>query len=184
MRGTCDGKYTERNRKVMNTKTTVIAAIFLLFAGCGIFNPYKSDFQCPGGVKGKCVSVTDAMEESKNGAPQGINGNNGNDKPSKYTRKNDKAANLTNSDPRDIYQQEMAKKLTKYIRQPDTPFLAPPTVMRVLILPYKASPKDLYSERYVYFIVDEPQWVVGASKYGEESNDMILEKPGVPTKQK
>jgi hypothetical protein len=56
--------------------------------------------------------------------------------------------------------------------------------MRVLILPYKASPKDLYSERYVYFIVDEPQWVVGASKYGEESNDMILEKPGVPTKQK
>jgi hypothetical protein len=48
--------------------------------------------------------------------------------------------------------------------------------MRTLILPYKASSKDLYSERYIYIVVDEPQWVMSAPTYGAESKDMILEK--------
>ena len=70
----------------------------------------------------------------------------------------------------------MAKKLTAYIRQPNTPLISPPTVMRALILPYRASSRDLYSERYIYIVVDEPQWVMSAPTYGTESRDMILEK--------
>ena len=76
----------------------------------------------------------------------------------------------------------MAKKLTSYIKQPNTPFISPPTVMRTLILPYKASSKDLYSERYIYIVVDEPQWVMSAPTYAAESRDMILEKTEIPVK--
>jgi hypothetical protein len=109
-----------------------------------------------------------------------------NNKSSSYSTKKPDTSNSASDpkqiNPRDIYQQEMAKKLTSYIRQPNTPFISPPTVMRTLILPYKASSKDLYSERYIYIVVDEPQWVMSAPTYGTESKDMILEKTEIPIK--
>ena len=153
----------------------------MLFAGCGgIFNPYKSEFDCPMRDKGECVSVPEAYNESMSRMPRDANS-----KSSRYSTKkpdtSNSAADPEQINPRDIYQQEMAKKLTSYIRQPNTPFISPPTVMRTLILPYKASSKDLYSERYIYIVVDEPQWVMSAPTYGAESRDMILEKTEIPS---
>jgi conjugal transfer pilus assembly protein TraV len=160
----------------MYIRMTVIVALCMLFAGCGgIFNPYKSEFDCPMRDKGECVSVPEAYNVSMNSMPRDANS-----KSSSYSQKkpdtSNSAADPEHINPRDIYQQEMAKKLTSYIRQPNTPFISPPTVMRTLILPYKASSKDLYSERYIYIVVDEPQWVMSAPTYGAESKDMILEK--------
>ena len=37
---------------------------FALLSGCAVFNPYASDFTCPGSAKGKCVSVNAAYKES------------------------------------------------------------------------------------------------------------------------
>lgn len=160
----------------MNTRILMMptaAALVLMVAGCGgIFNPYKSDFQCPMGDKGKCVSVTEAMKETVKptqivkSAPQAT------DKETKQLR--DEASYP--ADSRDIYQQEVAKKLTEFIRQPNTPLVAPPQVMRVLVLPYNASPKELYSERYIYYLLDEPRFVLSVPKYGTTTGDMILEK--------
>jgi conjugal transfer pilus assembly protein TraV len=160
----------------MHIRMTVIMALCMLFAGCGgIFNPYKSEFDCPMRDKGECVSVPEAYNESVSRMPRDANSKsprNSQKKPDASTS----AADPEQINPRDIYQREMAKKLTSYIRQPNTPFISPPTVMRTLILPYKASSKDLYSERYIYIVVDEPQWVMSAPTYGAESKDMILEK--------
>ena len=160
----------------MYIRMTVIMVLCILFAGCGgIFNPYKSEFDCPMRDKGECVSVPEAYNESMSRMPRDAN-----IKSSGYSKKksdtSNSAADPEQINPRDIYQQEMAKKLASYIRQPNTPFISPPTVMRTLILPYKASSKDLYSERYIYIVVDEPQWVMSAPTYGAESRDMILEK--------
>jgi conjugal transfer pilus assembly protein TraV len=166
----------------MYIRMTVIMALCMFFAGCGgIFNPYKSEFDCPMRDKGECVSVPEAYSEAVSRMPRDAN-----NKSSRYsTRKPDASSSTADPEqinPRDIYQQEMAKKLTSYIRQPNTPFISPPTVMRTLILPYKASSKDLYSERYIYIVVDEPQWVMSAPTYGAESKDMILEKTEIPVK--
>ncbi|MEN6317924.1 MAG: type IV conjugative transfer system lipoprotein TraV [Syntrophaceae bacterium] len=157
----------------MYRRMTAIMTLCKLFTACGgIFNPYKSEFDCPMRDKGQCVSVPEAYDESiirtsqeatRHAQKKSDTSKTGDDREQQF-------------DPKDIYQQEMAKKLTAYIRQPSTPFLAPPTVMRALILPYKASAKDLYSERHIYIIVDEPQWVMSAPAYGGDSRDMILEK--------
>ena len=49
------------------------------------------------------------------------------------------------------------------IEQPVTPMLKPPRSVRTLILPYadRQRPDRLYMPRYVYSLVERPQWVVG-----------------------
>ena len=169
----------------MIARLIVTTAMCLLFAGCGgVFNPYRSEFDCPMGDKGKCISVPNAHKEalganSNNDDHNGKGNGNGNEKSKKSNGSNGVIDEMS---PRDVYQQEMAKKLVGYIKQPNTPFITPPTVMRALILPYRASAKELYSERFIYFIADDPQWVVSAPTYSAESTDMILEKPNIQTK--
>ena len=58
------------------------------------------------------------------------------------------------------YQKALYKELTGLIDSPETPVIAPSKVMRVMILPYKNG-NTLYMNRYVYFIADEPAWVLG-----------------------
>ena len=38
--------------------------------------------------------------------------------------------------------------------------VAPPKVLRVLLLPYEGSDNVLYMYRYVYSFVDEPRWIL------------------------
>ena len=53
----------------------------------------------------------------------------------------------------------MYKKLAGLLDEPKTPLIAPPKVMRVLLLPYK-NDRDLYMYRYAYFVVDDFRWVL------------------------
>ena len=57
------------------------------------------------------------------------------------------------------YQEGVYKKLTGLLDEPKTPLIAPPKVMRVLLLPYK-NDRDLYMYRYAYFVVDDFRWVL------------------------
>ena len=57
------------------------------------------------------------------------------------------------------YQEGVYKKLAGLLDEPKTPLIAPPKVMRVLLLPYK-NDKDLYMYRYAYFVVDDFRWVL------------------------
>lgn len=139
--------------------------------GCGIFNPYEDTFSCPGREEGKCVSVEDAYNESLQDA----------DKPDdvqvKLTRrgrivegkavdKSQKDGNGTGKPDASFnteltYQKQLFKKLGGLLGKPITPLMVPPTVMRVLFLPYKDENNRLYMSRYVYCIVDGAQWVMG-----------------------
>jgi conjugal transfer pilus assembly protein TraV len=57
------------------------------------------------------------------------------------------------------YQEGVYKKLAGLLEEPKTPLIAPPKVMRVLLLPYK-NDRDLYMYRYAYFVVDDFRWVL------------------------
>ena len=107
-------------------------------------NPYKSNFNCSYKESGKCISMTGAYDESRQDKSQATD-------PAKG------AVLPTNGEK--AYQEGVYKKLAGLLDEPKTPLIAPPKVMRVLLLPYK-NDRDLYMYRYAYFVVDDFRWVL------------------------
>ncbi len=146
----------------------IISSLIMLVAlsGCSsILNPYSSDFTCPKTENGKCVDMETAHEESlaKTGRKNSETGNTscrgkdcGNREKSETSEKSG-----TGAGPDITYQDELYKKLAGLLAQPATPVVAPPSVMRVLMFPYKGDENELYMMRYVYIIIDGPKWVMG-----------------------
>jgi len=143
--------------------------------GCSaILNPYASDFSCAKMDNGKCVDLDTAYNESLD--KTGKKNRNAIKKPCDGATCED-SNKITDTDGKDhqptpdiLYQQELQKKLAGLLRLPTTPILAPPMVMRVLILPYKGEDDTLYMQRYVYFIVDGPKFVMGDYLYKERDD--------------
>ena len=128
---------------------SVLAVLSIaLLAACSTvgntINPYKSNFNCPYKESGKCISMTGAYDESRQDKSQRMD-------PAKA------AVLPTNGEK--AYQEGVYKKLAGLLDEPKTPLIAPPKVMRVLLLPYK-NDRDLYMYRYAYFVVDDFRWVL------------------------
>ncbi len=142
----------------------IIISLSAVGSGCSsILNPYSSDFSCPKTENGKCVDMETAHEESlaKTGKKNSETG-----KPSCKGKDCDrdksvrvKGVEIAASDI--TYQEELHKKLSDLLAEPQTPVIAPPSVMRVLMLPYKGDENELYMLRYVYIMIDGPKWVMG-----------------------
>jgi conjugal transfer pilus assembly protein TraV len=124
------------------------ALLLALLASCNTvgntINPYKSNFNCPYKESGRCISMTGAYDESRQGKSQPTD-------PAKE--------GLTPTSGEKAYQEGVYKKLAGLLEEPKTPLIAPPKVMRVLLLPYK-NDRDLYMYRYAYFVVDDFRWVL------------------------
>jgi conjugal transfer pilus assembly protein TraV len=142
----------------------VLFSIFLAAAttmsGCSVLNPYKSEFTCPQKENGKCVSVDAAYDESLS--------------KGKDLRKNSESVATTNNPEREksggtslgpkgelLYREEVNRKLAGLLREPVTPLVAPSQVVRVLLLPYRGDGGELFMSRFVYFIAEEPRWIMG-----------------------
>lgn len=134
-----------------------VGLLMVFLSGCAIFNPYNDNFTCPKTFNGKCVSPTSAYQESLEGGGKEEEG------PLKSGK--EKGVSLTEAS----YQSALYEKLTGLLREPTTPMIAPPQVMRVLILPYKGEGARLYMPRYVYILVEEPKWVLGNQWLDEET---------------
>jgi len=61
------------------------------------------------------------------------------------------------------YRSALFDKFSDLLKEPKTPIVAPPKVMRVLFLPYTGQENEFYMLRYVYFFVDKPRWILGDS---------------------
>ena len=61
------------------------------------------------------------------------------------------------------YRMSVYRELQGLVEAPVTPMLRPGRTIRTLILPYadRERPDRLYMPRYVYAIIERPQWVVG-----------------------
>ncbi|MFB3925187.1 MAG: TraV family lipoprotein [Syntrophales bacterium] len=119
--------------------------------GCGsigkAMNPYGDEFACPSYDRGQCVQVESAYRQSMD------------KKKESSLSRNGSSADTGNSET--MYQREVNRKLAGLLKKPNTPLLAPPRVMRVLMLPYKGDLNELYMMRYVFIMADEPRWVIG-----------------------
>jgi conjugal transfer pilus assembly protein TraV len=132
-----------------------ILVLGLLLCGCStVLNPYQSSFNCPETENGKCVSVQSAYRESLN--PLLKNGETG-DCPDCGKE----AADDAGATPREKeYRAALLSRLTGLLREPETPLVAPPQVLRVLLMPYKGGGGELFMPRYAYFFVDRPSWIL------------------------
>jgi conjugal transfer pilus assembly protein TraV len=128
--------------------------VVLLLCGCSaVLNPYQSSFNCPETEKGKCVSVQTAYRESLNPLVKREGegcADCGKEKP----------AEMDASPEEKGYRAALLSRLTGLLREPETPMVAPPQVMRVLLLPYKGDGGELFMPRYAYFFVDRPSWIL------------------------
>lgn len=137
------------------TKTSLIKALAvvgftLLSTGC---LPYASDFKCPQMEDGKCVSVTEAYIDSKDGKtsesnPTGTSGN----------------------DPRNAYRDALFGRFAGLLKDPETPMITPPKTMRVLMLPYRGKENELFMPRYAYVLIGQPSWILAEETHTPEEN--------------
>ena len=143
------------------TLITVFLGATISMSGCSALNPYQSEFTCPQKENGKCVSVDAAYDESlkkgKNGAnPAAVS------VPAPAPPAGEKEAVEASLPKGDLlYREEVNRKLTGLLREPVTPLVAPSQVVRVLLLPYRGESGELFMSRYVYFIAEEPRWIMG-----------------------
>ena len=165
-------------------KKCLIIITMLCLWGCGaILNPYKDNFSCPDQDKGKCIKVegaykeslqkkkTNTLNEKENKAAcekcrkEAINNNVSEDTycTACSTSETNKSGNnhRTAESSETMYQRAVNKKLATMLKAPNTPLIAPPQVMRVLVLPYKGDMNELYMMRYIYLLIDDSKWVVG-----------------------
>lgn len=132
----------------MRRIATILLLVITAAVGC---MPYSSDFACPKSEDGTCASLPNAYENSLIG----------------YTPKMDKNKEkiTKDKDPGDtsylMYRDALHTKLSGLLKEPVTPVLNPPTVMRVLLLPYVGDENELYTLRYAYLVVNDFKWVVG-----------------------
>lgn len=136
------------------TRYSMPVLVALLLCGCStVLNPYQSSFNCPDTENGKCVSVQTAYRESLNPLVKSE------EEGCAECGKERPAETVASPEERG-YRAALLSRLTGLLREPETPMVAPPQVLRVLLMPYKGDGGELFMPRYAYFFVDRPSWIL------------------------
>lgn len=152
----------------MKLVRAILIAASLASSGCAIINPYESDFSCPDTFHGKCISVQGAYEEALSGKDDAyvrdINTCIGGNCPDQGVSDGPPVKSGTVEDRNyNAYRSSLYNRYDQLLREPQTPVVAPPKVMRILLLPYKGESGEFYMYRYAYFFTEEPKWILGDS---------------------
>ncbi len=165
----------------------IAAAGFL--CGCSMINPYQSEFSCPDTFKGKCASLREVYLEDASGRETAdkatpkhdctATSSDGEEHPVTTCGSGSPSSAGTglaavppssateSGSPEETsfnrYRTSLYDRFSSLLKEPRTPVVAPPKVMRVLLLPYTGQENEFYMLRYVYFFVDKPRWVLGDS---------------------
>jgi len=154
----------------MKTRYSWLVVVFFLCGCSAVLNPYASEFNCPETEKGKCVAVKTAYDESLNPLVRHEPGAGESEcRDCKGEKPIEKPPASGTGSPEAEYREALYKRMTGLLKEPETPMVAPPQVMRVLLLPYRGEGGELFMARYAYFFVERPQWILG---------DYLVEKGG------
>jgi len=133
-----------------------------------VMSPYPEKFSCKNSDHGQCIHPERAYEDAVASAVSRSDPRVTND--SKMLKGSAAAAPATAGRARSKaatpylgYRDSVYRELQGLVEAPVTPMLRPGRTIRTLILPYadRERPDRLYMPRYVYSILDKPQWVVG-----------------------
>lgn len=148
-----------------------ILSVFML-SGCSMF-PYEESSSCTMDKEyGKCIDIEGAYQEAVTGvesnAPKLVKLSEV-DNNAKNKSKDFKGIKVKK--PYGSYQDRRYKTLKSLIEQPIAPMLSPPKTVRTLIIAYSPSSQKnrLYMPRYVFSIIENPQFVLGSYLNEKES---------------
>ena len=165
-------------------KQLTLVLLGLTLSGCTtIMNPFNDDFSCPETYNGKCVSITEAYDESLSGQTQqpanetkqrphihGIDCDYEEDCDEPVAPKKEAPEDTQTREPQtaeEEYRQALYGKIANLLKEPATPMVATPKVMRVLMLPYEGDDNALYMYRYVYIFAEPPRWILDEIQPGQ-----------------
>lgn len=129
-------------------------------------SPYPEKFSCKNSDHGQCIHPEKAYVDAVAGRasksdPRVTNGSKvGGSAGHSDTQRTGRSPA---ADGYVGYRSSVYRELQGLVEAPVTPMLRPGRTVRTLILPYadRDRPDRLYMPRYVYSILDKPQWVVG-----------------------
>jgi conjugal transfer pilus assembly protein TraV len=147
-------------------------------AGCAavgsVMSPYPEKFGCKNSDHGVCIHPETAYEDAVAGRTSRSDPAVTNDKRLLRSKGHEHSSATPVPSARagraalapDAYagyRDSLYRELQDLIEQPVTPMLKAPRTVRTLILPYadRQRPERLYMPRYVFSILDRPEWVVG-----------------------
>jgi conjugal transfer pilus assembly protein TraV len=149
------------------------AALLLLLGilpGCttlgSAMSPYPEKFSCKNSDHGQCIHPEKAYADAVAGRASKSDPrvtNSGKVAASSGTTDKRRTGSNIAADSYGGYRSSVYRELQGLVEAPVTPMLRPGRTVRTLILPYadRERPDRLYMPRYVYSILDKPQWVVG-----------------------
>lgn len=166
-------------RKSITSAAWMIPALAAL-SGCAsigsLMSPYSEKFSCKNSDHGQCIHPEKAYADAVADRPSRSDPAVTHDKallkaqgatappsaPSPPGRMG-KAKAAAAPSAYAGYRDGVYRELQGLIDAPVTPMLRPSRAVRTLILPYadRARPDRLYMPRYVYSLLDKPQWVIG-----------------------
>lgn len=149
----------------------ILFLFLVVLCGCGTvgkaLNPYDDAFTCPKTDPGRCVSVRTAYDEAlKQGNDGGIKDQQSSDGDRELKKL---IIDTKEKSSLNAYENIMFDRMANLLREPVTPIVAPPSVMRVLFLAYKGDNNELLMPRFIYFFADDPKWVMGDYIIGKET---------------
>ena len=139
----------------------------LLLSGCAtmgsLMSPYSEKFSCKNDDHGQCIHPDKAYADAVAGVASKSDPAVTRDKKLLKDGKPARGSGKAASGAFEGYRDSVYREMQGLIEQPVTPMLKPPRTVRTLILPYadRQRPDRLYMPRYVYSLVERPQWVVG-----------------------
>lgn len=153
-----------------------IAALSLL-NGCAsigsMMSPYSEKFSCRNRDHGQCIHPDRAYADAVAGIPSHSDPAVTHDKAMLRDRAGTGDATAPAAPqaktqgkkpaPYLSYRDSLYREMQGLIEAPETPMLRAGRTVRTLIMPYsdRERPDRLYMPRYVYSILERPQWVVG-----------------------
>jgi conjugal transfer pilus assembly protein TraV len=131
-------------------------------------SPYSEKFSCKNDDHGQCIHPDKAYADAVAGVASKSDPAVTRDKKLLREARPGRGSGRTASGKAsggafEGYRDSVYRELQGLIEQPVTPMLKSPRTVRTLILPYadRQRPDRLYMPRYVYSLVERPQWVVG-----------------------
>lgn len=151
----------------MKRLTMGAAALGVALSGCSILAPYDQTFMCEKTDDfGRCIGVQQAYDEAIGGPidapgatpldprpPEERNGTIGYQPPG--------SPQVELSVARQAYKTAEYREMQKLIEQPVTPMVAPPKVLRTLIVAYPAGTTTLFSPRFIWYFAHDGRFVIG-----------------------
>jgi len=151
-------------KTILKLKLILIISISLL-SGCTALIPYEDEFACkrPNNM-GKCISTEAAYKELTTGesiAPYAkpASQQDDDDDKSNSNDKND-SIKMPNSGY-DQYLDANYKETANLIKGGITPIISSGDTIKIVLVPNRVTERMLLSERIMYVIIEEPEFVMG-----------------------